>query len=65
VLGPHIHQAIEESQLRKWEVNNFLVKTTDCIVIDISRGQPNNGVMRLSVGSSYSVYMASKIFSVW
>ncbi|KAH2362714.1 hypothetical protein KXV98_004797, partial [Aspergillus fumigatus] len=30
VLGPHVYRAIKESQLRQWETDNFLLKTTDC-----------------------------------
>lgn len=63
VFGPHIHQAIEESQLRKWEVDSFMPNTTDCISLDIGRSQPYDGTMSLRVCSSHAIFMATKIYS--
>ncbi|KAL6229328.1 hypothetical protein BDW75DRAFT_235294 [Aspergillus navahoensis] len=63
VFGPHIHQAIEESQLRRWETDSFLLKTTDCISLDIGRSHPYEGIMSLRVCSSHAIFMATKIYS--
>ncbi|KAF7623890.1 hypothetical protein F9C07_2143945 [Aspergillus flavus] len=63
ILGSHIYQAIDESQLRKWETANFLVTTTDCITLHISRSQPHGCTLCLRVGSSHAVFMATRLYS--
>ncbi|KAL4891320.1 hypothetical protein BDV59DRAFT_182206 [Aspergillus ambiguus] len=63
ILGSHIYEAIEESQLRKWEIDNFLMTTTDCITLHISRSQPHGCTMCLRVGSSHGVFMATRLYS--
>ncbi|KAI2886035.1 hypothetical protein CBS63078_11066 [Aspergillus niger] len=64
VFGHQISQAIERSQLRKWEAENFLLQTTDCVSMDVSRAYPNASVLRLRIASSDGVLMASKLYSV-
>jgi hypothetical protein len=63
VLGPHVYRAIKESQLRQWETDNLLLKTTDCVSLDISRSQPYEGTMCLRVGFSLGVFMATQLYS--
>ncbi|PYI11731.1 hypothetical protein BO78DRAFT_403110 [Aspergillus sclerotiicarbonarius CBS 121057] len=62
ILGSHIYQAMDESQLRKWEIDNFLLTTTDCITLHINRSWPHGCTICLRVGSSHGVFMATRLY---
>ncbi|KAL2784140.1 hypothetical protein BJX66DRAFT_317156 [Aspergillus keveii] len=63
IFGSQIYRAIEESQLREWEASNLLLKTTDCVVLDISRTHPFAGVMCLRLGFAHGVTLATQLYS--
>jgi hypothetical protein len=63
IFGSQIYRAIEESQLRGWETSNLLLKTTDCVVLDISRTHPYAGVMCLRLGFALGVTLATQLYS--
>jgi hypothetical protein len=61
IFGPQIRQAIQESQLRKWEMKHSLVKTTDCVTADVTRKQPRRCIFRLRIGFGIGIIIANSL----
>ncbi|RAH84385.1 hypothetical protein BO86DRAFT_416919 [Aspergillus japonicus CBS 114.51] len=63
IFGSSLSQGIEESQLRAWEIKNFVLRTTDCISLDIMRSRPCEATVTLRVGWSHGIFMATKLYA--
>ncbi|KAA8652771.1 protein hrmA [Aspergillus tanneri] len=64
IFGPQICQAIQESQLRKWEIEHSLIRTTDCVTVDICRKQPQYGIIRLRIGFGLGIIIANSLHAL-
>lgn len=62
-LRPHVHQRIEESQLRKWGTHSFFIKMTDYIQVIISQNKPYEGTVSLRICSFHTIFRAIQIYS--
>ncbi|PYH75398.1 hypothetical protein BO82DRAFT_388035 [Aspergillus uvarum CBS 121591] len=63
IFGSSLSQGIEESQLRAWEIKNFVLRTTDCISLDLTRSRPCEATVTLRVGWSHGIFMATKLYA--
>lgn len=57
LFSPDICEAIDASNLRAWEREHFLLETTDCVTMTMSRAKPHWGVIkvRVAVLAAYSM----------
>lgn len=50
-FGAYIFQALDESELRKWEKENQKLETTDCVEMQLLRDQTSrHGILKLRIG---------------
>jgi hypothetical protein len=47
VFTDSVYAAIEQSDLRAWEMEQRLIDTTDCLLMEINREVPHHGRIRL------------------
>ena len=50
LFSPKIREAIDASDLRAWERERYLLETTDCVMMTMSREEPHWGTVSVHIG---------------
>lgn len=62
IFSTEICRGIDDSQLRTWERENLLVDTTDCVTMQVWRGRPQRGIIRLRIGYYAALHLANVLY---
>ncbi|KAJ5640311.1 uncharacterized protein N7484_008173 [Penicillium longicatenatum] len=62
-FSDYIYEAIEDSQLRRWEKHHMLSAVTDCITMRIWRAEVQRGLIILRIGHYTGVNLANKLYA--
>ncbi|KAJ5416137.1 hypothetical protein N7465_004832 [Penicillium sp. CMV-2018d] len=63
VFSASICEAIEESELRRWEKHHLFTEVTDCISMQLWRAESQRGLIKLRVGHYIGVNLANKLYA--
>ncbi|PYH76408.1 hypothetical protein BO82DRAFT_296214 [Aspergillus uvarum CBS 121591] len=63
IFGTDICDGINDSELRRWEKNQLLSDTTDCVTMQIWRAEPQHGVIKLRVGFYAGLSLANALYA--
>ncbi|KAJ5262224.1 uncharacterized protein N7525_002866 [Penicillium rubens] len=63
VFSASICEAIEESELRRWEKHHLLTEVTDCITMQLWRAESQRGLIKLRVGHYTGVNLANNLYA--
>ncbi|KAJ5531477.1 hypothetical protein N7527_004870 [Penicillium freii] len=62
IFSTEVCRGIDESQLRTWEREQLLVDTTDCVTMQLRRGQPHLGIIQLRIGFYAGSHLANVLY---
>ncbi|OJD26989.1 hypothetical protein ACJ73_01623 [Blastomyces percursus] len=63
IFCPDICNAIGKSKLRIWEKDNLLHETTDCVIMEVYRDQPQHCTLRLRLAFVESFEIMNNLFA--